>query len=95
MQASLKCGKHAVPKWIGWAMSVLALIILEVRLTLSHPLPWAPLPIFLAGARMTSTVTVRLSLRQGGRTRVEALVEGGGTFEFIQIQMPHERLRYE
>ena len=42
-----------------------------------HPPPWAPLPIFLAGARTLSGVTPRLSLRQEGRTRVEALVEGG------------------
>ena len=42
----------------------------------SHPLPWAPLPIFLAGARIPSRVTARLSLHQEGRTRVEALVEG-------------------
>ena len=42
-----------------------------------HPLPWAPLPIFLAGARIPSRVT-RLPLREEERTRVEALVEGGG-----------------
>ena len=29
-QATLKCWNHAVPKWIGWAMSVITLITLEV-----------------------------------------------------------------
>ena len=49
-----------------------------VAVTLYHG---HPLPISLAGAR-TRFVTARLSLRQEGRTRVKALVEGEGVLQF-------------
>ena len=43
-----------------------------------HPLPWAPLPIFLAGATIPSTVTAKAVPPQGGRTRANEGERGWG-----------------